>query len=1072
MTKYFTQFDESTQTIGTNLAGWTVRGGGAPTRAPAYGDPAVIPVKRRYLPFTTDSTSDYRCISWDAIDADANRAKANLVAAFTVDLATVEELHLYARGAGSVTDFYRLRIKLTGASNVNFDKLTASIFYTPGVASATVTLAAGKSYFVRFNVNGTTIQARLWDAALGMAGEPTTWDINTTDASISAAGWVGIGGRHTTLTGKIAPFNFFAVGTNGDSAVCPRTNTEYTAWLASQNALRTVLAELSATGYDSSGSPYTKTVNWYISNHGYTSQQQDTPSGKHYEAAITSIPTFRREMSSALSGAAQTGFGDLVVANAAAIVQGRTYMQLDGTSGCGASTPDSAAASVTGDIGLVVECALNDWSPGTTQMLLSKGVAGAVSFDWYVNTSGQMVLRISTDGTTLKTSSSAVMTVTDGTKKFLGVTRVAATGTPSFYTSDDGVAWTAVSTAVAGASGNIFDSSTVVTLGISSDLVSNPATGRFYRAKIFNSATLTGTPVVDYNLATVVKGATSFSGPQGEVWTINGTAKIRQGAETRPGTRDDLLRMRWNRNYLKLYLGDPSWPKHDFRLIVLGRLGMPTAPSEKEIRFPIADLSDALTSPMTATRFTSGDFNNKFKPRLFGNVRAIELQFNTSTLIAQINDGTLDSGLNASASYRLHDCTNVAFVHIGGTKGLTISSVDTATDTITASGTHNMSAGYRVVFTQGTPPAGLSLFTPYWVLAAGLTTTAFKVTATKGSTTPVDLTSAGSGTRKFNSFGYTFDVAAGTVELVAAPAGRVFCFQPGGDTFTKVSDLIASIAFESGGLSLNYKDAASFTAAAAVDNTDGAFCGLYTQIGELPKRLDLVAKAAGDLRAWYGFTPDGLMQTGSIALPAATAVQSFTESDIVLGSLKMVDVLRPINLSQANIGVGPWFNVGQPPIVPGVSLTTGDDYGETSAEIAAGMSVWTYVGYGAAGIPLDDHPDQLDSLQTAEANLVSRDGGELVTRLAVLRKHALGIFEFETRLPASQLNIGDTISLTYPRLGWKSYSASDPASPDNTATIDATKAVVIAIDTDLNRGRVRIKCFRRIPGYYPTADLN
>ena len=41
MTKYFTQFDESTQTIGTNLAGWTTRGTVAPSSyAPAYGTPA------------------------------------------------------------------------------------------------------------------------------------------------------------------------------------------------------------------------------------------------------------------------------------------------------------------------------------------------------------------------------------------------------------------------------------------------------------------------------------------------------------------------------------------------------------------------------------------------------------------------------------------------------------------------------------------------------------------------------------------------------------------------------------------------------------------------------------------------------------------------------------------------------------------------------------------------------------------------------------------------------------------------------------------------------------------------
>ena len=88
------------------------------------------------------------------------------------------------------------------------------------------------------------------------------------------------------------------------------------------------------------------------------------------------------------------------------------------------------------------------------------------------------------------------------------------------------------------------------------------------------------------------------------------------------------------------------------------------------------------------------------------------------------------------------------------------------------------------------------------------------------------------------------------------------------------------------------------------------------------------------------------------------------------------------------------------------------------------------------------------------------------------RKHNLGIFEFTTRLSASQLNIGDTISLTHPRYHWKQWTGSDDASPDNTATIDSRLAVVIGIATDVAKGTTKIKCFRRIPGYYPTTDLN
>lgn len=850
MAKYHTQFEEAGQVIGTDLTGWTVRSG-SPAYAPAYG---TVAVKKRYLPIN-DGAGTLGVVSWDAIDADADRATFDMVLGFTVDLRTATTGFVYARGTAH-TDWLRLQILSTGLA---LDKSIASAI-TGSVATASYTFSAGKHYFVRFQGNGTTIKARAWDSALGMAGEPTAWGINTTVTGVTAAGWVGLGAYHATVADQVFPFNFLAVATNGDTAVCPRTNTEYTAWLDSQSAIRCVLAEMSATGYDSGGSPYTKTVNVYLSNHGYTSQQQDTPSLRHYDNYIQQIPTFTREMSTALSGQATTGFGDL--------------------------------------------------------------------------------------------------------------------------------------------------------------LISNP-------------------------VQTIASG----------------------------GVRDDWLRMKWNRNYLKLYLGDPSWPKHDFRLMIYGRVGMPSAPSLGQIKFPIADLSDALNVNISATRFSTGEFADKFKPRLFSVVRALEIQIDSASLVGTINDGGVSSTLNDS-TYRLHDCLPDAFVHIGGAKGLTVSSVDTGTETITASGTHNLSAGYRLQFTGGTPPAGLSTLTNYWVLAAGLTATAFRLTATEGSLTAVNLTSAATGA-SFNSFGYTFDAAAGTVELISPPAGRIFCFQPWDGVITGgPSDVMGAIAFTAAGLSLNFKDSASFTAAAAVDTTDAAAAGIATRIGELRTAASLIADLAIGSRSWFGFTPDGLMQVGSLSLPGSTAAASFTESDVVRGSLRLVEVLRPVNYAESNITYNPWFNVGQPPIVPNIQLTGGDDYGVYSAEIAAGCQQWAPTSYGAGGVPIDDHPDQIDAAVLDNFASLSTSGSDLATRVINFRKHALGIFEFTTRLSAFNLNIGDTISLTHPRYGWKQYTGSDDASPDNTGTVEARYAVVIGIATDVARGTTKIKCFRRIPGYYPTADLN
>lgn len=77
---------------------------------------------------------------------------------------------------------------------------------------------------------------------------------------------------------------------------------------------------------------------------------------------------------------------------------------------------------------------------------------------------------------------------------------------------------------------------------------------------------------------------------------------------------------------------------------------------------------------------------------------------------------------------------------------VTISSVNTSTETITASAAHGLTNGTRVAFSGGTLPGGLSTNTVYYVLGSGLTTTSFKVSTSSGGTA-VNLTSAGSGTR-------------------------------------------------------------------------------------------------------------------------------------------------------------------------------------------------------------------------------------------------------------------------------------------------------------------------------------
>jgi hypothetical protein len=134
----------------------------------------------------------------------------------------------------------------------------------------------------------------------------------------------------------------------------------------------------------------------------------------------------------------------------------------------------------------------------------------------------------------------------------------------------------------------------------------------------------------------------------------------------------------------------------------------------------------------------------------------------------------------------------------------------------------------------------------------------------------------------------------------------------------------------------------------------------------------------------------------------------------------------------------------------------------------------------AAGTPLDDRPNQsqvvdypvMDSVFSSDAESPTE-----TTRREALYLHTLGVFSFSTKIAARELNIGDTISVDFPRLGFKQWNSGDPASPDNTATIDSRLAVVVGHYLKPNKAgnsysHVDLKVFRRIPGYYPTANLN
>jgi len=125
------------------------------------------------------------------------------------------------------------------------------------------------------------------------------------------------------------------------------------------------------------------------------------------------------------------------------------------------------------------------------------------------------------------------------------------------------------------------------------------------------------------------------------------------------GINDQFLTYVWNRRPIKIYLGDPSWPKSDFVLIFDGLVQELTANSENELSVLLLDklqrLNDSLTEK-TLTDLTPGTYteqtinsgaNTILLPLLFGecfNIQPLYVDNGATANSGKVymtNDGTI-----------------------------------------------------------------------------------------------------------------------------------------------------------------------------------------------------------------------------------------------------------------------------------------------------------------------------------------------------------------------------------------------------------------------------------------------
>lgn len=94
---------------------------------------------------------------------------------------------------------------------------------------------------------------------------------------------------------------------------------------------------------------------------------------------------------------------------------------------------------------------------------------------------------------------------------------------------------------------------------------------------------------------------------------------------------------------ITLLIGDPAWPRADFRPLITGILDHIDAPSHDTLSLVIRDRKELLNKPIQDTLYTTGPATGQPKPLAFGVIKNAEPVLTNTTLpsVYQIHDGPI-----------------------------------------------------------------------------------------------------------------------------------------------------------------------------------------------------------------------------------------------------------------------------------------------------------------------------------------------------------------------------------------------------------------------------------------------
>ncbi len=184
-----------------------------------------------------------------------------------------------------------------------------------------------------------------------------------------------------------------------------------------------------------------------------------------------------------------------------------------------------------------------------------------------------------------------------------------------------------------------------------------------------------------------------------------------------------------------------------------------------------------------------------------------------------------------------------------------------------------------------TLPAPLAINTDYWVIPDGLTTTAFKLSDTRGGTV-VNITGTDTGAPLIG-FHWTADLTTGKVYLDSKSAGRLTMdgevhLGSASSIGTLAADIVPAV------LSAVNVDPSSYL---AFESTCPQTVGIY--VNQRRNRLEVADDVINGLGAWYGYGREGMLKFGRVEGNPTSYMHALIEDDLVFNSLHIDHLVPP-----------------------------------------------------------------------------------------------------------------------------------------------------------------------------------